>query len=305
MALFCPEAGELFEMAAGRYSQNSRPNLGVLLSGHAGDPIRVDRAKRDPVIVTNPALTIVACCQNSVIQGLSSNREFRGRGLLGRFLYAIPDSPLGDRDARSVAVTPEVAGAYDHFVRKLLETPISDRVVPLDAAARERWFKFSEEIEPRLAEGGDLGQIGDWAGKLCGAVARIAGILNAAEWADRSDPFGESIEDIAMERAIRLGHYFIDHAKIAFEMMGVDDEVEMARRVLNWVREERLGEFSRRDLYQQFKGGSVKKVADLEDPLALLVDHQCLRLKRPTEPKRKTGGRPSMIYEVNPGVLGR
>ena len=53
-------------------------------------------------------------------------------------------------------------------------------ILPFDPFAADRLREFAEAIEPRLAPDGDLDPIVDWASKLVGAVARIAGLLHLA-----------------------------------------------------------------------------------------------------------------------------
>src|SRR5207237_7670865 len=55
VAVMSPEGG-LFDIMAGRYSQNG-PCFDVLLKAHAGDDLRVDRVNRPSEYVEAPALT--------------------------------------------------------------------------------------------------------------------------------------------------------------------------------------------------------------------------------------------------------
>lgn len=90
------DEGGIFDILAGRYS-NGVPNLDLFLQAHSGSPVRVDRGSRPPVIMNHPALTMVLSPQPDVLQGLAAKPGFRGRGLLARFLYALPASRLGYR----------------------------------------------------------------------------------------------------------------------------------------------------------------------------------------------------------------
>jgi hypothetical protein len=171
--------------------------------------------------------------------------------------------------------------------------------MPLSGEAQELWFQFDEWIEPRLGEHGELGQISDWGGKLAGAVARIAGLLQAAERVDASDPFVGPVDEHAMRSAIEFGHYFISHARSAFDLMGADPDVELARKVLRWIQSEHLQTVSKRDAWQRLKGGSIKQARDLDEPLRLLVDHGYLRRAAPAE---GTAGRKSEVYEITPTI---
>jgi hypothetical protein len=71
----------------------------------------VDRVNRPAEYVKQPAVTVALTMQPDVLAGLMDTPGFRGRGLLGRFLYASPTSLLGRRqpDAplfQSLFVTP-------------------------------------------------------------------------------------------------------------------------------------------------------------------------------------------------------
>ena len=56
-----------------------------------------DRGSRPPVFLKSPRLSIGLSPQPDVLRGLAAKPGFRGRGLLGRFLYLLPPSPLGFR----------------------------------------------------------------------------------------------------------------------------------------------------------------------------------------------------------------
>jgi len=112
MALLSAE-GTLFELMAGRYS-NSVPNFDIYLKGHAGDTIRVDRVKRAPEYVDAPGLSVGITIQPDVLRALSTTPGFRGRGLLGRFLYTVPPSrPAWHSTARHGAQHQNVPKPHD------------------------------------------------------------------------------------------------------------------------------------------------------------------------------------------------
>ena len=104
LAIMSPE-GDIFDLMAGRYSKNG-PNLGVFLKGHAGDDLRVGRVNKDRLaeFVHKPALSMGLTVQPGVLCGLIAQPKFRSRGLLGRFLYSLPESRLGHRKINAQAV---------------------------------------------------------------------------------------------------------------------------------------------------------------------------------------------------------
>ncbi|HKC66296.1 MAG TPA: YfjI family protein, partial [Pyrinomonadaceae bacterium] len=118
MCLFSPE-GDLFDMLAGRYTGGA-PNFDVILKGHSGDALRVDRRTRSEY-VQNPALTIGLTVQPDVIRGLVDKPGFRGRGLIGRFLYSLPNSTIGRRMIDPEPLENEVRQNYKKNVKALSE----------------------------------------------------------------------------------------------------------------------------------------------------------------------------------------
>ena len=117
--------GDIFDIMTGRYSGSNQPNLGVFLKGHAGDDLRVDRVNRPPEHVGHVAITMGLAVQPDVLQGMLKNKSLRSRGLLARFLYAWPTSPVG---AREIEVPPVPPGIRERYKRNVL------RLLSLDAS---------------------------------------------------------------------------------------------------------------------------------------------------------------------------
>jgi hypothetical protein len=297
--------GDVFELLAGRYSASKTPNFVVYLKGHAGDQLRIDRVGRTE-FVDKPALTVGLAVQPDVIRGLADKPGFRERGLLGRFLYSLPASMLGRRDTNPPPVPDEVRGAYHDNVLALLNLPVrvvedsqaAPRVLNLEPDAQEVLQQFDQWIEPRLGEFGELGRMTDWAGKLVGAVGRLAGILHMAKFACSNAPWEIPISRETLECAIRIGMYLIPHAKAAFAEMGADPVVERAKGILRWIEHRKLSSFTCRDLHQGMRG-MFKRVAELGSPLNLLVDHAFIRVREDRSPGGP-GRRTSPTYDVNP-----
>ena len=299
--------GDVFDLMSGRYSTGSgASNLGVYLKGHAGDDLRVDRVGRAPEFVKSPALTVGLAVQPDVIRGLIEKPGFRGRGLLGRFLYALPKSLLGHRQVSPPPVNAEVFAAYHGNVLSLLKLPFAagpggepaSHVLNLDLDAQESMRRFESWLEPQLAEFGDLGAMTDWAGKLVGAVGRIAAILHMASLAGDETPWEVPVAGETIEHAIGIGRYLIPHAKAALALMGADPAIEQAKLILWWIDHQNLTCFSKRDLHQGLKG-TFKKVNELDKPLAAIVDHGFIRQREIPGPAGR-GRTPSPLYDVNP-----
>jgi replicative DNA helicase len=302
--------GDLFDMLAGRYSAGGISNFGVLLKGHSGDPVRVDRIGRASEYVERPALTVCLTVQPEVIRGLHRHPEFRGRGLLARFFYALPESLMGRREIRPPVASTLVRSTYAHAIEKLAAIPVerdeAENVqlheLTLSNAARGVLSGFERWLEPQLAPFGELAHMTDWAGKLAGGVVRVAGLLHmATHWRVSSPaPWDLPIDETTVSNAIQIGRYLIAHAQAAYTLMGADPEVERAKIVLAWVTAGQKTHFTVRELYQGTRG-RFKRVAELAPALSILVDHGFIREATPTV-RPGPGRKPSARYDVNPLV---
>ncbi len=290
----------IFAIAAGRYS-NGAANLEVYLKGHANDPLRVDRRGRPSERVDRPALTVGVTVQPAVLREAGRNVQLRGRGLLDRFLYAVPPSMIGRRPVRTPGLPAAVADGYRdgwlQRMRTLDARPNPPLILQLDVDALAVLDAWLTDLEVRVGPSGDLVGLGAWGSKLGGATVRIAGLLHLATHV------GESLElpigAAAMQAAVSLAHYFVPHAKVVFDLMGDDPALDLARRIVAWL--ELCGEsaFSRRDVLRGVRPRPQAKAASAA--LALLESYGYVQVDD-IEPSL---GRPTMRYVVNPAILGR
>jgi replicative DNA helicase len=292
IGLFSAEGGP-FELMAGRYSERGT-NFEIFLKAHAGDHHQVHRIKRAPIFLERPLVTMVLTVQPSVIQGLSGKDGFRGRGLLARFLFSLPQTALGRRAVNTPEVPPEVTGLYSRALRAIFEIRGPGRSFEMSPEADAARGVFQAALEPRLGPDGDLSPIADWAGKLTGTVCRLAGVLQVADHALEPERMPGEIRGETFQRAVVIGDYFLEHAVGAFGAMGLDDETALAKRTWAWIRRRNVGDFTEREALR-----AVHSTVEAFKPaLAQLVERNLVR-KRPAGPP--TGGRPaSESYDVNP-----
>lgn len=290
--------GDIFDIIAGRYS--GKPNMGVFLKGHAGDRLRVDRQTRKEYI-EHPALTMGLCVQPQVLDEIGRQDGFKGRGLLGRFLYSVPESLVGRRRLSPDPIPDQAKDTYRRHVIDLtvfLAEWTDPAVVQLTPEADAALLAFQERVEPKLAaRGGSLGHIADWAGKLAGATARIAALLHLAQHLTKGHTI--PVAEATMRDAIALADYFTSHGLAAFDQMGADLTTERARTVLETLRTHKWSEVSKRDLMVKLSRSEFATAADLDPVLSLLEDHGYVR----AQPVARTGGRgrpPSPRYLVHP-----
>lgn len=300
LALMSAE-GDAFGMWAGRYSPNGESaNFAIILKGHNGDSGSVDRMGRDPLQYSSPALTIGITAQPDVLHSLAAKPAFKGRGLVQRFLFCLPKDNVGHRDVDAPCVPGGVREEYRRHLLWLLnldrKAGCVDVTLATEAAAVFR--RFREQTEAELVPSGKLAPIKEWASKMPGAVARIAGILTLADMAEGGLRGMPRVEQETMEKATRLGWYYTEHARFAFEEMNADPVLGDAGYLLGRIRSLGVACFSVRDLYQAAKG-RFHEVAEMVPTLRRVEERDYIR----AEPQGKRDGpgrRPSPVYHVNP-----
>jgi hypothetical protein len=298
--------GGTFEMMTGVYSQN-QPNINFFLNAYSGDAEPVDRISRETITMDSAHVSLTLLVQPSVLDGLArKHNKLRGKGLLGRFIYAYPVSKVGGRNMRPQPIPASTTTGYHSRIHELIERVWDGPEQPLvftDAAA-DTLIEFRSTIEPRLHEKtGDLRAIGEWAGKLHGTTARIAAVLALYD-----DPGAQHVGTDHVTRAIQLARYLIAHASRIYEVMDrkeQDTALDRARDILAWLRQRRdepVVTFTRRDA-QRGLGRGAGTAEDVQEALDLLDEYGWLA-RQPT-PERAPGQRgqnPLPQYAVHPWV---
>ena len=299
------EGGIFDQLAGGMYSK--AVNIDVFLKGHAGDSIRIDRIGRNSESVESPALTLLFAVQPNVLSGLMQNNTFRGRGLTARFLYTMPATHVGNRKYRTEPIPKDAEQQYFSLIGNLLDedsnpTAKCPEIITLSDEADKMLEAFAMELEPKLRT--EYIDFSDWAGKLCGAIVRISGILCRAEkngcYAFLQEPNPPVVDGETMQRAIALGRYYTEHARAAYLLMGADPVVKQCKYVLKAILNAGLAELTKRDIMRLCRG--FKRAEELQPVLDRLCEYGYLAAK-PNEQKSGSGRPASQSYLVNPAVF--
>lgn len=300
MAVMSDEGG-IFAVLAGLYS-GGESVVDVALQAYSGSPVRVDRGSRTAVI-DRPALTFGLGMQPGLLQDMApaAKRKFRSSGTFARFFFGLPGSRIGKRDmGRRVTIATDLEGRYRGEVLRLLELePRADvadseddeHTLLLSDAARDLWVTFAQKIENEQAEGGPLESMRDWCAKLPGGALRVAGLLHVAGHGKAS----EAISDETMKRAVGLCLRLIRHAQAVFDLIGADPATDDARLCWRWIERRGEPEFLRSELHRAHHT-RFDKIDRLIAALETLKTRNLIKGPVPV----KTGGRPQIIYQVNP-----
>ena len=288
MSVISSESG-MFSNVTGRYSNKN--SFETLLKAYTGDTIRVDRKGRDSELIESALLTILLMAQESVLEGIMSNGDLRGQGFLGRFLYCKPISPMGTRIYDTPPLNQEIIAEFNAILVNLLDTE-GVNVLTLSDEAYKVSKDFFDWLEPQLVN--ELDEIRDWASKLHGTTIRIAGILHCIE---NKGVGSLIIGKTTMENARDIAMYFIEHAKMAFSIMGTSESVVKAKFVLRKLETINDTEITKRDIYILCRSRYFKKAEDINETLDLLEEHGYIRIKDSIS--SNTVGRKSIVYELN------
>jgi hypothetical protein len=243
IGIITDEGGGLFAMFTGMYGNKS--NFEIALRGHdGGKPLRVRRVGNKVTMeVERPLITMGLCVQTSVITELAKHPELQGRGLLARFLYAVPLPKVGWRHNHPPRMDPAVKYLYEKIVCDIggvAATPaLADNpaVLRLSGEAQQLFDDYRQGIERRLRGDGDLATMTGWGSKLSGQIGRIAGLFHMATHG--IDGIHVAVDPDTMRSAIGLSDYLVAHALVAGSMMGEMPGVHDARKIIKWLEDAR------------------------------------------------------------------
>lgn len=300
------DEGGIFGTLAGRYSASGGANLDVFLKGHAAGTLRVNRKGHEKEHIERTCLTLGLAVQPEILRAIAENPSFRGVGLLGRILYALPENLVGRRQPGAPAAAETLAAAYDaHLTSLVTALRTHDKPVTLTFTdeANQVMLDAESRLEPDLAPTAKLGHIADWAGKLNGAIARLAAIIHLAghHSAGTTNSWDIPIDADTMHAAHALGQYYLDHARAVFDFMGTTPDLDAAQHILDWITRHNVAEFSQREVFNGIRSSRFQRVPDLTEPLTLLESHGHIAPIPP--PERGGRGRPpSPRWHVHPAI---
>ncbi|MEH7753651.1 DUF3987 domain-containing protein [Bacillus toyonensis] len=247
---FTPSAeGGFFDLIKGRYSSNT--NIDVYLKGFSQDQITVDRRGRTEK-VDNPHLTVGLFAQLDVIKRLPE--YFYNRGLMARFLYAVPKSFIGYRKIETAEIREEVQLLYSKQIKRLLNLQHENVVLVLSDEAQTLFNKYRIHMETLMREGNELsyGHFQSWAGKLVGQVARIIALIHIAHHA-QCGSIPTEISKETVHSTLHVSKYFIDHMMATFGLLSEGNTDDDAKFVLKHILKNDCEQISYRDIQQATK----------------------------------------------------
>ncbi|MHB1156055.1 MAG: YfjI family protein [Phycisphaerales bacterium] len=298
--LVTSDEGGLFDNLAGRF--NDVAEIDLFLQSHTGSAHTVNRTGRDNIFLERPLLSVAVSPQPGVLVKLGAKPGFAERGLLARFLWALPRSSVGGRALEPAQILSTVKEAYHNRLTVLAKRGYAREVVEpirlrLTSDAYRSWKEFELSLEPRMGKVGDLRSIKSWASKLPGAVARIAAVCHVA---DQFAPLETEhrISAGQMQRAIETGRLLIPHAMAAHRLMlgggrTVAADVVQHFNTQGWPREAK----SQSEWWRQVRRYVGESSANFTAVAQVLLDHGYLI--EVEHPGTYRTGRPGKYFRAN------
>jgi hypothetical protein len=183
-----------------------------------------------------------------MIQPIISNKIFKNeilmqQGILGRYLVAHPKSLAGTRfiviekESAEREKNKEAIDSYNILITELLNKPYKtnedgglnfDSII-LEDGSYELWVNVFNGIEMELTEQGKYPHLKPTAQKMGENILRIAGLFSIVD----STP---KITIDQMERACKLGLYYLEQFHIAITKTEIESEINTANTLLTWLK---------------------------------------------------------------------
>lgn len=288
------DEGSIFDVLGGLYS-GGQANLGIFLEAYDGSPYSILRRTKDPITLNNPLLTMGLMTQPEHFTDILSNKQFSGRGLIHRFLFAFPSSKTGFQTLSTGNIVSSIKNNYIQLVNRLLAMPYpepeeSTPIIECNTSASTVLTDYFDLLQQKMRPGGMFENMVEWAAKHFARCMRIAAILHLCEHS-----IIENLNEQTAINAISISLWAENQALKALSgEMNDSQEVKDAKYILSRVKCKGITELSKRELLRLCQRFDSQE--ELEASLELLEDMKVI--KRTTYQKVK--GRPSERIKFNP-----
>lgn len=219
--------------------------------------------------------------QPVIFNRILTNPEMREQGIMARFLTAYPpvagdtgiynaadlsqDADLSAFWARCNEIL-DIEGGFP--LKRGTDNELDPQPIKPSLEAKKVWERFYESVESELGPNGKYRPCYSFAKKVAEHAARIAGILETFENLHAPD-----ISAVTMGKAIAVAQWYLNEALRMNGSVFVDQELELAQKVLEFLQKQKLKQFTLRDIMKNGPNAvRTKKVA--EKMIQLLLQHE-------------------------------
>lgn len=237
-------------------------------------------------VAYNRRLSIHLMAQAVTVAEALSNPLLVGQGFLARFLFAAPDSLAGTcfitiESLQRSAYKDSRLQAYWSRCTEIAASPecidpetgeVTPPVLEPDAAAKQVWVDFRNEIESERGPLGKFAGLKPFAARGGEQALRLSAVLGCYEGI-------KQIDADCMRRACMLVRYSLDEWLRYIDAGAVDPDLKLAGELMSWLRDPKRAakwqEFHVNDLGKS--GPEAVRSAQVRDKvLAILLKHHHL-----------------------------
>lgn len=293
----------IFKIIGGAYSGGKGSggvNFDILLNSYDGSQYKVSRKGSGNIYLKAPLVTIGTMIQEQPFKQLLENSDISGKGLLQRFIFAIPRSNVGNIPFTAPQIPSKTARAYKELIYSLLEKKQLPNPATLscDKEATHFFEYYHTELQKKMKPGGAFSDpfLQEYASKQFSKVMRIAALLHMCEHSE-----GETISGHTAMNAVKIGAWLEMQALAALEAQMMSSTERNARYILrklvDYARKAPAGKLEplkKRDITRMCR---KLQGEEMQEALAYLDDMGVLRYQ-----EEKTSGRPCMKVTLNPAI---
>ena len=263
------DEGSVFDVLGGMYS-NGASNIGIFLKAYDGASYSISRRTKEDINLDSPLLAIGLMTQPDHFNDIMQNKQFRGRGLIHRFLFSFPPSRTGKQSLESGEINGAVKAKYFKLIERLLRIPYPEPgegtpIIMTDTAAAHVLKDYYYSLQEKMCPGGLFENLPEWASKHFARCMRIAAILHLCE-----HTAADLIDEQTALAAINISMWAENHALKALQgEMTESQDVRDAKYILSRCKEKNVTELTKRELLRLCRRLNTD---EMEYPLELLED---------------------------------
>ena len=262
-AVLTGEGRSALDQILGKYSAGNGTGDGLYLAGITGDKVTRDRMGSNNIpeerVMYKPCLNVCIMIQPDKYLEIARHPSLRDAGTLARIWPVWLTSLVGKRIEKEgeKGLDMGVMDNYNDLIHSLLQNkpPETSNGASLHKAhlcpeAKESRRKFHNDIEEMMAGGELLDDMRDIASKAVSQTCKMALLLHLADKPKLLNQSESTIDQETWLKAEALGKYHLNEAVRIQRLSAEDTAMNMAKRILKWIKQRRSTELTITDLSQ-------------------------------------------------------
>jgi len=256
-AVLTGEGRSALDQILGKYSAGNGTGDGLYLAGITGDKVTRDRTGSNNTpeerVMYKPCLNVCIMIQPDKYLEIARHPSLRDAGTLARIWPVWLTSLVGKRIEKNgeKGLDMGVMDNYNDLIHSLLQNKPPENAngnglhkAYLCPKAKESRRKFHNVIEEMMADGESLDDMRDIASKAVSQTCKMALLLHLADKPKLLNQSESTINQETWLEAEALGKYHLNEAVRIQRLSAEDTAMNMAKRILKWIKQHRPTEIT-------------------------------------------------------------